>query len=186
MVSRRYMAAMAAASVLLISGCGESLDQILIPIPDESEQATLVDFSGGDLTQPSAFDILSEDVVRTDQSAGWDFVLELLPDDTPVLWPRSGLVEDDSDSGIYMSSNTFDGLTEAPETGYVQTEFVIVQEGDVLAVRSRRDPVFGNIRCRRFAKIEILAVDSAEGTATFRFLVNPNCEKRKLVAGADE
>ena len=80
----------------------------------------------------------------------------------------------------------FDALREAPESGYTNLEAVPVAVGDVFAVRSRRDPAFGNVRCRRFAKMEILAIDMGEGTVTFRHLRNPNCEKRTLVPGAEE
>ena len=98
----------------------------------------------------------------------------------------SGKVEEDSDSGLQLVGQTFDGLESAPEGGYEQVEPVPIQVGDVLAMRSRRDPAFGNVRCRRFAKMEVLELDGTEGTMSFRFLVNPNCEKRTLVPGAEE
>ena len=63
---------------------------------------------------------------------------------------------------------------------------VPVSVGDVFAARSRRDPAFGSVRCRHFAKIEVLGIDPDEGTVSLLHLVNPNCEKRTLVPGAVE
>lgn len=186
MVLNRYMTVAAAVTMLGLVACGDEAERILVPVPDESREATLVDISGGPITQPSAFDVLIEDVVRTDQTPGWDFVLEYYPDGKAVLWPRNAIVEEDGDSGLQLVAETFDGLTAAPENGYVQTKRVPINVGDVLAVRSRRDPLYGSVRCRRFAKIEVLTMDTAEGSMTFRHLVNPNCEKRSLVPGAEE
>ena len=186
MVLKRYMMVAAALAVFGMVGCGDQAERILIPVPDESEEATLVDFSGGSITEPSAFDLLAKAAVRTDQFPGWDFLLEFRPDGSPVLWPRSAIIEEDADSGLQPVAKTFEGLTDAPEDGYIQLESVAIQVGDVLAVRSRWNPAYGTVRCRLFAKIEILAIDPGESEMTFRFLVNPNCEKRTLEAGAEE
>ena len=186
MVLKRYMMGAVAVAAVGLAGCGETIDQILIPVPDETLDATLVDFSGGSVTEPSAFDVISGEGVRTDQLEGWDFVLDMPPEGGTSLWPRSTLVDQDSDSGLQHVATTFEGLTEAPESGYVTSESLTIQVGDVLAMRSRRDPIFGNVRCRRFGKMEVLEIDAAAGTMSFRFLVNPNCEKRTLEPGAEE
>lgn len=183
---RRYMAVAAAVLASGLAGCGGGADRIFIPVPDESEEAVLVDFTGGDITEPSAFDLISRTAVRTDQFEGWDFVLDFFPDGSAALWPRGGLVDDRSDSGLRLLDTTYDGLEEAPEGGYETLLPVFIRPGDVMAVRSRRDPAFGNVRCRRFAKVEILEIDAVGNTATFRYLVNPNCERRTLVPGAEE
>lgn len=186
MALKRYIGVAAAVSAIGLGACGGSEDLLLIPVPDESLESTLADFSGGGLSDPSAFDVISGDAVRTDLFPGWDFLFEVRPDGNPVLWPRSAIAEEDSDAGLQLVGQTFDGLTSAPEDGYVLLEPVAIDSGDVLAVRSRRDPAFGSVRCRRFGKLEVMALEEAEGTMTFRFLVNPNCEKRTLVPGAEE
>ena len=178
-----------AATLALIAGltaCGGSTDPILIPIPDEPRESILVDVSTGEISDPSAFDIISGDAVRTDQFSGWDFVFQVAEDGSKLLWPRSAIIEENEDSGLYRVSVTFEQLTQAPETGYVQLDSVPVAVGDVFAARSRRNPAYGSIRCRQFAKIEILDIDPDEGTVSLLHLVNPNCEKRTLVPGAEE
>jgi len=181
----RYMPAIVIAAIAGSAGCGSSTEPVLIPIPDETEEATLADVSGSTLTDPSAFDVITGQAVRTDQFSGWDFLFEIQDDGSAVLWPREAVTEEDPDAGLQLSSRTFEDLVEAPEEGYSTSESVSVAVGDVFAVRSRRDPAYGSIRCRRYAKLEILDLDAAGGTVTFRHLVNPNCEKRKLVPGAE-
>lgn len=182
----RYIPAVSLIAILGLSACGEGTEPILIPIPDETREATVVDVSTGSVADPSAFDVITGEAVRTDQFSGWDFVFQITEEGGAVWWPRSSIIEENEDSGLILSSLDFDALVEAPESGYVQLESVPVSVGDVFAARSRRDPAFGNVRCRHFAKLEILEIDVEEGTVSFQHLVNPNCEKRKLVPGAEE
>lgn len=186
MSSNRYMKVAMVVALLGLTACTNPTDPILIPIPDEPQEATLVDVSSGSLADPSAFDVIRGESVRTDQFSGWDFLFQIQDDGSTVLWPRGAITGEDLDAGLQKVPQTFDGLSEAPDNGYTNLEALSVATGDVFAVQSRRDPAFGSIRCRRFAKVEIEAIDTVEGTISFRHLVNPNCEKRKLVAGAEE
>jgi len=169
-----------------LSACGNSTEPTLIPVPDEPREALLVDVSSGALSDPSAFDLISAEPVRTDQFSGWDFVFQIADDDSSLLWPRAAIVEEDEDAGLQRMSVSFEALREAPESGYTHVDSLPAAVGDVFAVQSRRDPAFGTIRCRRFAKVEVLEIDAAAGTFSFRHLVNPNCEQRTLVPGAEE
>lgn len=182
----RYIPVVSLVAILGLAACGNGTEPILIPIPDETREATVVDVSTGSIADPSAFDVIIGEAVRTDQFSGWDFVFQITEDGGAVWWPRSSIIEEDEDSGLQLIFLDFDALREAPEGGYVQLESVPVAVGDVFAARSRRDPAFRNVRCRHFAKLEILEINVDEGTVSFRHLVNPNCEKRKLVPGAEE
>jgi hypothetical protein len=183
---KRYIRVPALAAIVGLAACGSTTEPNLIPIPDETGEAMLVDVSTGAVTDPSAFDLITAESVRTDLFSGWDFLFQIAEDGSTLLWPRSAIIDEDEDSGLLLSSRAFDDLTEAPEEGYTQLESVPVTVGDVFAARSRRDPAFGSVRCRHFAKVEILDIDAGGGTVLFRHLVNPNCEKRKLVLGAEE
>jgi len=182
----RYIPVVILVAIVGLSACGNGTEPILIPIPDETREATVVDVSTGSIADPSAFDVITGQAVRTDQFSGWDFVFQIAEDGGAVWWPRSSIIEENEDSGLQLSSLDFDALVEAPEGGYERFESVPVSVGDVFAARSRRDPAFGSVRCRHFAKLEILEIDVDEGTVSFQHLVNPNCEKRKLVPGAEE
>jgi len=183
---KRYMMGAVCASALTLFGCGSSTEPILVPVPDEAGEATLFDVVTGDILDPAAFDVLSGSAVRTDQFSGWDFLFQVAEDGTTLLWPRPAVIGEGEDAGLRPIATTFDALREAPETGYTTFDSLPVAAGNVFAVRSRRDPIYGSIRCRRYAKLEVLGIDEAEGTIEFQYLVNPNCEKRTLVPGATE
>ncbi len=177
--------ALAACAAICIAACGDPLEPVLQPLPDEPDEATLTDFRLGPLQSPAAFDLISQTNVRTDQSFGWDFLYEIDAGGEPVLRPRGEVTDLPSDAGLQTMSSSFDELTSAPSEGYVTDAPLPVAVGDVLTIVSRRDPSFGTIRCRRFAKIEILSIDLSALTLKFRHLVNPNCERLELTPGSD-
>lgn len=186
MTLKRYIPGVACTAMALLTACGSSTEPVLLPLPDETDEAVLYNLWSDAVTDPAAFDVLTSLPVRTDQFSGWDFLFEVADDGSATLWPRAAIVGDGEDAGLRLVDVPFDEFNEAPEVGYTTRESLPVSVGDVFAVRSRRDPVYGSIRCRRFGKIEVLAIDAAEGTLTFEFLINPNCERRFLVAGATE
>ncbi|MDX1578859.1 MAG: hypothetical protein R3266_10250, partial [Gemmatimonadota bacterium] len=75
-----------------------------------------------------------------------------------------------------------EGVLEAPSTGYELTSAMSAAVGDVFIARSRvnRQQL---ISCSQFAKLEILDIDLAAGTVTFRYLINPNCGDTVLEPG---
>ncbi len=168
-------------ALLVLVACGDPFEPPLLPLPSAPGEATLSDFRLGALQSPAAFDLVEVVEVRTDQFSGWDFLYEIDAAGTSTLRPRGHVTDEPSDAGIQQVAESFDGLTAAPLEGYTHDEAVPVQVGDVLAVVSRRDPSFGTVRCRYFAKIEILAVDLTELKMEFKHLVNPNCERLELV-----
>lgn len=174
------VAAALVLSTLLASGCGSS--GLLAPVADTASIVTLTDFRSSDLGSPSAFDVLSGSAVRTDITAGWDFLYYVKTDGTMQLRPRDMVLGGTSGQGIQKVSESFTQLTEAPSGGYTTNQPVNVSEGDVLAVVSRSDPNYA-VQCRYFMKMKITSVDKAAGTLTFRYLTNPNCEQRLLQPG---
>lgn len=173
----------ALAGLVAWTGCGDAFEQLLGPVPLEPTRVELVDFRTGPLQTSSAFDVLGRRAVRVDQTSGWDFLFFVTEEGSPELRPFETVTGALQESGVQKVDVTFEGLTLAPEDGYIRSEPIPIAEGDVLAVVSRRDPAFGGIRCRRYAKIEVLAIDGAAGILAFQHLVNPNCEVRGLVPG---
>lgn len=179
----RVSLAGALALAIGVAGCGSSTGVDTLSNPDEPSEAELNDFLDQDIREASAFDILSSSPVRLDSNSRWDFLFQILGDGTAQLKPRGAVTESESDAGLRKLSTTFDETRSAPINGYQLFRAMAVAEGDVIAARSQRDAGL-SIRCRRYAKIEILSIDRAAGTMMFRHLVNPNCENRNLVPGA--
>ncbi len=174
---KRHLIALGGCTALL-TGCSDTLGTTLIPNPMEPVEVSLFDFNDGSLIDPAAYDLLNNVTVRTDQVATWDFLFALAPDGTATLEPRSAVTGEDSDAALQLSSDGFNGITEAPLTGY-STGALTVQEGDVLLAVSRRNPVF-SVRCRLFAKFEILSIDPGTLEMQLRIVRNPNCEQTDL------
>ena len=170
-----------AALSIVAAGCGSSNEPTTVPLPSEPSESELVNFSGDDLLDPSAFDILDAANARTDQVPGWDFVFQVGPD-TTTLRPRSDVTTDSAASGLQHVPVSFEELNQAPSDGYITDEPVPIQVGDVLAGRSRRDPIF-SVRCLRYGKFEVLEIDVTAGTVQLLHLVNPNCEQTGLIPG---
>lgn len=168
-----------ALAASLLAACDDPFAPTLAPVPDEPSLATLFDFRTSELREASAFDLASGGAVRTDQTAGWDFLVEL-DQGTFLLRPRSSVLDVTSTAGLQPASVPFEELSMAPEEGYVTDDPVPVEEGAVYAARSRRQ----GIGCLRFLKLEVLETDVASGRLEIRHLGNPNCGRRTLVAGA--
>lgn len=78
--------------------------------------------------------------------------------------------------GIAVDSSgvTFEGLTRAPDDGFVTDAPVVLREGPIYAVRTR-----SRNACSQYAKMEVLEL-STDGTVEFRFLRNNLCNDRTL------
>ncbi|MCL7926447.1 MAG: hypothetical protein M8860_08190 [marine benthic group bacterium] len=166
---------------VLLAACGDSTEPVQIPLPEETTEATVADFVTGDILDPSGFDVITRNVVRTDQVTGWDFVYLLDEQLGPALVTRGSYVlDEDEQSGVQVVSVAFDDLLEAPESGYITSEPIPITEGGVFVTRSRDDQAFGSLRCRYFGKFSVDEIDEELGFMTFSHLINPNCESRNL------
>lgn len=172
-----------AAALLGLVACGDTFEPVVAPNPAAPTEVTLYDFYTGALQDPSAFDLITGQPVRTDRTVGWDFLLLFDPELGVSVRTRGGFLEEPDEAGAQIAGLGFEELVIAPEDGYVQEEPIAIAPGDVLVVRSRKDPVYGSVRCRYFGKFEVLAVDAEAASVTVRHLINPNCERRSLEPG---
>lgn len=173
-----------AVAALVLAGCGDTTGPRDVPLPDEPTEDVLFDFESADLGDPTAFDIVSGNPARPDQTSEWDFIFAIPSGGDPEFRPREVVMGEEAASGLQRANRSLEELREAPEDGYVTDEPIRVEEGDVLVGRSRQDPNFLTITCRHFMKLEVVSLDASAGTVTIRHLVNPNCNDRNLVAGS--
>ncbi|MFW6084782.1 MAG: hypothetical protein ACODAA_06170 [Gemmatimonadota bacterium] len=164
--------------------CTDPFEPILTPIP-EPREAELIDFEQGDLVDAAAYDMLTSSAVRTDQTSGWDFLFVVDDEEGPALLPRSGLLDDDSSAGVQLADGPFDTLESAPEDGYSTSDLVPVAPGDVLLLVSRQNPGV-SVRCRVYGKLEVESIEGSPAVLALRVVINPNCERRRLIEEEDE
>jgi hypothetical protein len=171
---------LAIALVALVAACAD--DQLPDAVFDNTEDT----FTLGALTEtpvsvPSAFSVLDDIVVRTDQSASFDFAYVrsggrsyLVPLDALGLGARS------ANPGLLASTQAYETIVDPPTEGYVTADSVEVSVGSVLIARSRLCSFLG---VPQYAKLEVTAIDGASATLTFRAITNVNCGYRSLAPG---
>jgi hypothetical protein len=171
------------ASSALLGACGDdplfpdvmiSVDTVTVTVPGSTAPSAI------DLvrTQPP-FDLLRNPELIRD-AGEWDITLRrgasgglvFLPFDQPGS-PLRG-------AGITRSNRGFDDLAEAPRgVAAYGEEPVAVTADAVFLLRSRQYPQSGTL-CVNYAKVRVLAVDEAAGTAEVAIVVNDNCDDERL------
>lgn len=182
-LTRSSLLASAVLLAVVLTACEDPFAPQLRPVPEEPSTAVLFDFETSELRAASAFDVVSRREVRTDQTAGWDFLLAREGGQFEFR-PRNVVLGGNSTAGLQSFDGSFEELRMAPEAGYATDEVVPIEEGAVFSARSRQEGGGFGIGCLRFLKLEVLSLDSVEGSVTIRYLGNPNCGRRTLVPGA--
>ncbi len=171
---------LALAALAALAACGDTQLPEAVYV-NSVDTFTISSITGTPVALAGAYSVLEDRVVRTDQSAGFDFAY-LHDGDRHLLVPLDalGLGARTTNPGLQLSSLAFDAITTPPSDGYVTDDSVNVHVGDVLVARSRPLCYLG---VPQYARIQILGTDDAEGTITFRTVANLNCGYRSLVLG---
>lgn len=145
---------------------------------------TLYSLTGSAVNQPSAYNMVTQSLVRTDRSSDFDFALDMpdsLGDTIPLLLPP-GALGLPRDGGLQISTTAFDSLNYAPDGGYQQTVGQKLAIGTVVLASSRTQSCNYNISHPLYAKLKVLYVNPATRFVTFRIVLDGNCGYRSLRA----
>src|SRR2546425_9119373 len=110
--------ALAGAVVLALAACSQPLG---LPPPTTSnvvDTIALFALDGTPLRTPSAYKLSGRQLVRTYQSANFDFAFNIDASNRAVLLPTGALGLPQS-SGIQVATQPFEALTVAPTGGYL-------------------------------------------------------------------
>ena len=113
---------------------------------------------------------------------GFDFAVDLDSAYRPVLL-STGALRLGRASGVQATTEPFDSIKIAPTGGFQLDSAVTVDVGGRAIVHSRNVSCSFGIPAVYYAKLQILAVDSATRRIDFRILVNDNCGYRGLEEG---
>jgi hypothetical protein len=169
-----------------LSACGDA--NILPPatVPAHEDTLALWAVTGTDIVHPSAFDLLSDQAVRTDRTASFDFVFDVVVDSVgatvPVLIPRGG-VGLTPDGGLQRAGVQWDTLVVAPRDGYDAQHPVRLALGTVVIARSRTQTCNFGLSAGLYAKLQPLDIDLPNRRMVIRILVDQNCGYRGLQTG---
>ncbi|HEU0013650.1 MAG TPA: hypothetical protein VFQ45_08190 [Longimicrobium sp.] len=86
-------------------------------------------------------------------------------------------------AGLSLQTTDFEALERAPRNSSEYTSGLVnIAVGNVFTVRSRQFGTSLGFACTTFAKLKVVAVDAAAGTARFAIMANAGCDDERLVA----
>ena len=185
---RTYRAFAPIALALALASCNEEPDFGFDEWEAEIDTVALYSVDHPDYQGlPSVYDLHATRALRIEDpgvTGGWDFALTGGGSSPLRFTPLGAFFEVDNNAGIAtVGDRTFEELEIAPADAddYVTDESVVVTEGALYVVRSRRSS-----SCMNFANLDVLETDQAAATLSFRITANPRCNDRALVPPEDD
>jgi len=176
----------ALALLALIAGACDDPFRPRADLPNETLTFTLFALSGTPTNAPVGLSLSERSVTRISGALEFDLALDLNASGDIVVLPV-GLVASSPVGtrlvGLQRVAGPFDGLTEAPRTGFVFDSTLTVQPGQVVAIQAQVAECSFSLTPYIFAKIVVDSVDTANRTLLGRTLINLNCGFRQLTPG---
>lgn len=180
---RRAVPCVAAAILLLLSGCGD--DPFLLRWTENPQEAILFALDRDELNTPAGFNMLARSTVVIEDplaQGNWDFSIErregrmhFLPPSILGVASRAAIVP--------LAGTTFEDVRRAPRDTllYVTEEPVPAELGTIYVIRTHEQVGrFGQL-CVYYGKVEPLEIDLELGTLRFLHDTSPDCNNRRLV-----
>jgi hypothetical protein len=171
-------------ALALAAACGEPLGLPPPNVPNRVDSLiSLYALSRTPISTPSAYIIRFRQAVRTDQSSqGFDFAFDIDSTGRPLLLP-TGALKLAKGSGIQLTLHAFDSVTVAPSSGYNIDSGTVVDSGAVAILHSGALVCSTGMTSVYYAKLHVVAIDTAERRIDFVILNNVNCGYRGLEPG---
>ena len=176
------------AAAVALAACGDVSGLLPASVPNRTDTISVYALTGTPVTAPSAYWIVSRQVVRTDQNSAFDFAFDIDSLGRVLLLP-TGALKLGQQSGVQLSTLAFDSLRVAPTSGYKVDSAVVLTVNSVAVMHSRA------VQCsydyqpshNYFAKLRVIAIDTTTGANGRRIdlemLTNINCGYRGLDPG---
>jgi hypothetical protein len=168
--------------IALAAACGDPFGLPRASADNVVDTVSLYALSGTPVATPSGYHLQFRDAVRIDQGGTFDFAIDLDTAYRPVLLP-TGALKLGRSSGVQATMLPFDSIRIAPAGGFQLDSAVAVDVGGRAIVHSRDVACSFGITAVYYAKLQILAVDTAARRIDFRILVDTNCGYRGLEPG---
>ncbi|HEX6629645.1 MAG TPA: hypothetical protein VF048_01070 [Gemmatimonadaceae bacterium] len=184
----------AAAALLLAAGLAACSDPLEFKPSFETVESTVTVHALNDVGAAFTAAILlapSPIGVRPAGDYTFDAAVDFDAGGVALLYPvdeiaQIGVIAAGRTVGVQkLSGTTYADLQRAPNTGYTYGEAVPIAVGDVGAIQSNGHPYCANsfYSTTLWAKFQVVALDPAARTATFKIRVDPNCGFRGLQSG---
>ena len=181
---------MRALTLLILAfavGCGNPFPLPQASIENRVDTLSLYALHGTPVSTPSAYAMEFRQVVRTDQSQGFDFAFDIDTAGRAVLLP-TGALKLGRQSGVQISTTPFDSILIAPTSKYQLDSAVVVDSNTVAILHSRSlTCAFAGLAGVFYAKLHVIRIDTTS-TSTgrrmdFEILTDINCGYRGLEPG---
>lgn len=179
-MSRLHYVLAIAVFAAIGAACGSDFTLPPAQVANQVDTITLYAVDGSPLSLPGGFNLLTGEILRTDRTVDFDFVVNVI-DDSALLFP-TGALNFSEESAWLRVETPFDDVLVAPDIAYVTDEAATLQVGDVFVLRSRVIQCFGAF-LPVYGKFEVIDAPIAERFVTFKLLLNRNCGYRGLAPG---
>jgi hypothetical protein len=170
----------------LLAGCNDPNAIPNATIPNVLDTVTLWSLDGGPLDKPTAYSLNSRRGVRTWEAGNnYEFIYTVDPAGRSYLLPLQLAVPGNPDAvhpGLKPAAGPFDQMTKAPQNNYITEDSVPAAEGQFYYLRTGVNTCSG-LGVPLYGKLELLDIDTALQTITFRTVVDQNCGYRGLRLG---
>jgi len=174
------------SACVLAAACGNPFALPPAYVSNRVDTVSLYALSGTPIALPSAFYIVGNRVVRTDQGGPFDFAFDIDTAGTSRLYP-TGALKLGRGSGVLLSAQEFDSIKIAPTSNYKLDSAQVVTENSVVIAHSSPITCPTGIAGVEYAKLHVLTLDTTSSPAgrriQFEILVNQNCGYRGLEPG---
>ena len=168
--------------IALTAACGDPFGLPSASADNVVDTVSLYALSGTPVATPSGYNLQFREAVRTDQGGAFDFAIDLDTAYRPVLLP-TGALRLGRSSGVQATTLPFDSIRIAPGGGFQLDSAVTVDVGGRAIVHSRDAVCSWGGAAVYYAKLQMLAVDTAARRIDFQILVDTNCGYRGLEPG---
>lgn len=180
---RRWLPAVSLLVATL--ACGNDIGLPAATIPNVVDTLVLTALRGTPIGPPSALDLVTGTLSRPELGNDFDFAFDIDSTGTAVLVPASRLGRGGT-AAVQVSSVSFDSILRAPVENFVTDTIMPLSPGKTLILRSRFSALLCSVfvgSLPRYAKAEVLELDTVGRTVTLQLMANLNCGYRDLMPG---
>ncbi len=172
-------------SVAALAGCGDPLN-IRAQFDTVADTVTVFAVTGTSVIAPAALSTIRHEAIRLDPSRDFDVVFDIDAQGRAVLYPVQLVGGSPGNTGIQVTTQSYDAIVEAPSSGYARDSATVLDVGDVALIEAQPAFCAASLYRTIYSKLIVDEIDLATRSVQIRIRVDPNCGFRSLAEGLPE